>query len=486
MKEREGKRREWVKNVAIVFLSVMLILTFFSNTIMNYSLPEVATQYVQSDNITAKVRCDGIVECGSLYNVKVSESRKVTLINVRVGDKVQIGDVLCSLDEMESDEIAMAEEELKTAKEAYEMALLTGDLSVSQMQNAGKTQSMETYRKQLIAAQMKVDEAKDAVNAYKPTYDAVKKGYENAKKELDDANNKLNTIQSWMDYQLTITTGNASALQKQYDEAKQIAINAQNVCNTRESEFSQAEAQMQQLQEKVTEKESYVTELAGNIGTELSLGNLYDAVVQAQKKVDKLKEKSMGTEITADIAGTIMQVNVTSGENTSPDTPVFVIQPEGKGFTLSANVPMERAKNISVGDPAELVNAWWYNDVKATVASIKPNPQDRTTRIVTFNLEGELVEGQSLSLQVGQKSAYYDLVVPNSSIREDNNGKFVLVVEPKSSPLGTRYYAVRYDVEVLASDDTKTAISAALNGYEYVITTATKPVEAGKLVRLPE
>ena len=38
------KNREWVKNAAIVFLAVLLVLTFFSNTIMNRSLPEVATQ----------------------------------------------------------------------------------------------------------------------------------------------------------------------------------------------------------------------------------------------------------------------------------------------------------------------------------------------------------------------------------------------------------------------------------------------------------
>ena len=51
-----------MKNAAIVFLTIMLILTFFSNTIMNYSLPEVATQYVQSGSITAKVRGTGNVE----------------------------------------------------------------------------------------------------------------------------------------------------------------------------------------------------------------------------------------------------------------------------------------------------------------------------------------------------------------------------------------------------------------------------------------
>ena len=56
MNENVSKRRDWIKNVAIIFLTVMLVLTFFSNTIMNYSLPEVATQYVQRGTITAKIR----------------------------------------------------------------------------------------------------------------------------------------------------------------------------------------------------------------------------------------------------------------------------------------------------------------------------------------------------------------------------------------------------------------------------------------------
>ena len=60
--ENKGSRkREWIKNIAIIFLTIMLILTFFSNTIMNYSLPQVATQYVQSGSISAQIRGTGIV-----------------------------------------------------------------------------------------------------------------------------------------------------------------------------------------------------------------------------------------------------------------------------------------------------------------------------------------------------------------------------------------------------------------------------------------
>ena len=56
MEEKKIKRKEWVKTAAIIFLIIMLVLTFCSNTIMNYSLPEVATEYVMADSITLQVR----------------------------------------------------------------------------------------------------------------------------------------------------------------------------------------------------------------------------------------------------------------------------------------------------------------------------------------------------------------------------------------------------------------------------------------------
>lgn len=124
----------------------MLILTFFSNTIMNYSLPEVAIQYIQSGTITSKVRGTGTVQSSSLYNVKVTESRKVTSVAVKVGDTVAEGDVICYLDEKESTELQTAKDALKAAQVAYDTALLSGSLTASQMQNGGKNFSVDKYK----------------------------------------------------------------------------------------------------------------------------------------------------------------------------------------------------------------------------------------------------------------------------------------------------------------------------------------------------
>ena len=74
------KNREWVKNAAIVLLAALLVLTFFSNTIMNRNLPEVATQYVSDGTINAKVRGTGTVTANGNNVVKAEETREITAI----------------------------------------------------------------------------------------------------------------------------------------------------------------------------------------------------------------------------------------------------------------------------------------------------------------------------------------------------------------------------------------------------------------------
>ncbi len=54
--ETQVKKREWVKTAAIIFLAVLLVLTFFSQTIMNRSLPEAATAAAQSASVSASWR----------------------------------------------------------------------------------------------------------------------------------------------------------------------------------------------------------------------------------------------------------------------------------------------------------------------------------------------------------------------------------------------------------------------------------------------
>ena len=92
--ENSVRKREWVKTAAIIFLAVLLVLTFFSKTIMNASLPEAAVQYVQSGAITTQIRGTGTISAKETYEVKTSTSRKVQSVLVSRGQQVKVGDVV--------------------------------------------------------------------------------------------------------------------------------------------------------------------------------------------------------------------------------------------------------------------------------------------------------------------------------------------------------------------------------------------------------
>ena len=268
--------------------------------------------------------------------------------------------------------------------------------------------------------------------------------------------------------------------------SEQKAISQVDLYNV-EKQIKEIQDEIAATEAKKAEYETELVELQGRIGNVLGLSELLATVEAAQAEVDKLNAKSYDATITAPISGTVSTLNVTAGEKTTAAVPVAVMQPEGKGYTMSFTVTNEQAKKLSVGDKADLINAWRYDDVEATLTSIKVdknNPSQQ--KVLTFDVTGSVVAGQSLTVSVGQKSANYDYIVPNSAIREDNNGQFILIVESKPSPLGTRYTASRVDVQVIAKDDTQSAITGGIMGYEFVITTSTKPVQAGELVRLAD
>ena len=568
MNENGGKkRREWVKNAAIIFLSVMLVLTFFSNTFMNYSLPEVAAQYVQSGTITAKIRGTGTVESGDPYNVKISETRTISSVLVKTGDKVEKGAPLLLLEDKESKELTDAQAALDKAMLDFELALLSGDISNSAFQNVqnGNVSSLNTYQSRIVAAeaeidkwQKQVDEATTAINQLKTAQVNVDAG---GAPDTSSEQNKVNVAQAalnsdeikiakdkiseWQAAQATCqatidkyneniassVSGNGFVNQVTEDEYRLAVQNRdqyQSLINERQAFINNNPDKVKAYDEKVkaladankalTEKQNSKTnstnsltvqtqnwqteldkrniqlkaaqdtkaQLLKDISTELNLDYQLDSLKKQRDDIAKLQENAVGASIEAPISGTITSVTFKAGDEAQPDTALVTMQPEGKGFTMSFSVTNDQAKRLSVGDKADLVNSWRYSDMDITLASIKPDTTDPgQKKLLTFDITGdEVTPGQSLNVSVGQKSANYDLIVPNSAIREDSNGKFILIVESKSSPLGNRYVATRVDVEVLASDDTQSAVSGALYGYEFVITTSTQPVEAGKLVRL--
>ena len=203
-------------------------------------------------------------------------------------------------------------------------------------------------------------------------------------------------------------------------------------------------------------------------------------------KIETYKNAPENAQVTAPIAGKIISINFTAGESVTSGNTVASIEIADKGYIVEISMAADQARKIQVGTPCSIVNSWWYSNIEASVTGMRSDPSSQgKNRIITITVSGDVSEGQTLNFSIGDKSQSYDSVLPNSAIREDNNGKFVLVVESKKTPLNMRYTAKRVDIEVLASDDTQTAVSG-LYGSEFVITNSTVPIADKQQVRLAE
>lgn len=673
--ETNVKRREWVKTAAIIFLVVMLVLTFFSNTILNHSLPEVATANVTSGTINAKIRGSGTVSANETYDVTIKQTRKVASVKVRVGDSVSAGDVLMTLEAEESDELKQAQTELESMELSYEKSLIaasteaarenrdvqklreayndllaqynqysTMDARQVELEKTKAEATLKELQKDLTKAQKELEKLKAEdeyvqAQADKTTYQTE---YDACKKEIDEYTAQIKELQSGKvirsvseiqddinateqkqeqllreyasrlaeheamyqefsklaggreeimdayqaDRDLLIRTlieqgygkttpGNGAAsgvdeaavgatadamvaaykalkgyyaksaaleddlarlnaelkiaqstestadalakLNAKLDDANKrlkdadMKLNsAKRIVDSYEAEIEALEGKIERAQNAVDTQQDKVDRLtsANTLaeqvksakqaledkifeqgladGSALDLEAAKKAIEEQKVKIEKLTQNADEVEVKAKVGGTVSAINVTAGNNAGAETPLMTLNLTDRGYTLKISVTNEQAKKVRVGDSAELVNYWYGGDIQATLENITNDPSNPgKARLLVFRLTGDVEPDTNLTLSIGQKSANYDCIVPNSAIRTDSNGTFVLAIVAKSTPLRTRYTATRVDVQELAKDDTVTAVTGLSSG-DFVITTSTKPIEAGTQVRLVE
>ena len=551
--EVKVKNRGWVKNAAIIFLAVMLVLTFFSNTFMNHSLAEVATQSVTSGSITAKVRGTGTVESNGSYQVKAQATREIRAVMVKVGQEVNQGDVLFVLGEGPSEELDAATENLRQLQLSYQRTAVnmpSFDYSLDE-------QNIERAKDKLKAAEAdekrEFDALKNNPNFNWNDLDAAKRNLDNAKQELSLANEnyndaldaQANALKALQDYRNSLTgsadipdptsspvpddgTETAPApedspspdvedsklneLEAELSDAEAWVATCSSALQTAQSRYDSA----QSVYDAITSQtgpyaEKYNQAVAAREAAEVELETLkynleqtkiqnnktaaaaalelQDMAQQIEKAKKELAELSGGedNQITANVGGIIESIAYTAGSTAPKDEVLCTIQVPDMGYSLSFSVTNEQARRLRVGDSASVTNYYWGSEITATLTNIKTDPKNpQTSKLLTFDLSGDVNAGSELTISVGQKSQNYEIIIPNSAIRTDSNGSYVLTVEAKNSPLGNRYIAQRVDIEVVAADDVNSAVTGDLSYGDFVITTSNKPVQKGDQVRMAD
>lgn len=628
----ENKRREWVKTAAIIFLTIMLLLTFFSNTIMNYSLPEVSAKYVESGSLSEQIRGTATVEAAQQYEVKYTgSSRVVEAVEVKQGDTVEKGQVLLRFEEGDSPDLEQAQSDLEAKQDEYRTKLLNAGVDYSSDELSIKNLEEDIARLKLtlggsddylkkaeeqkalnekvteLTKQSKELETKlahiteqltalgsddyesldnvyssilsplyDNVVKYKAEKEKYDKKVEQITKELGDSvtsediiskqaeisklesqlaalnekyvealfddkadiisinqsisdtntdlgkarselyelynkqttgnavkqrlktatNNQTTFTNSYTDAENKLNLQKIEVSKKLNAEKKKIKASSDTAANDLEeakADKAQADADLETLnsiESKERDLESQKLALEKKQKDDLVAAGKDDIATQAlqreikrlEEKIEKIKADASGGEITAQVAGVISSMKIVAGETLESGTSVASIEMTEKGYTASFSVTLDQAKKVKVGDNAE-IQYFWGGDAEAKLTQIKADSSNSQNKQLVFDVTGDVTPGQSLQLVLGGKGQPYECIIPNNAIKEDSNGKFVLTVVAKSSPLGNRYIAKRADITVLASDGVNTAVTGVVQS-DFIISTSTKPINAGDQVRL--
>lgn len=344
-----------------------------------------------------------------------------------------------------------------------------------------KADSVEAGLKNNESLQTQIRQKRQEISDAEETLSDTKRQLKQAKKDLAAKQDELSSA----DWDLTALknrqeqqTESISAFQETYDDLKARSDSYESL----KASVDSAETALEDALFALAEQKKNDSKQSAK--DQLNLQAQKEEIAKLEKEVAERKENAVGAEVTAKTAGTVSTISAVAGREVAAGTALATIEVVDRGYTLKFSVTKEQAQKVRLGDKAEISNYWWGSGIDATLTQIMPDSANPSTnKLLVFTLTGEVSSGDNLNLSIGQKSANYDAVIPSSAVRSDSNGTFVLVLTAKSTPLGNRYTATRVDVKVLAQDDTKSAVSGLTYG-DFVITTSSKPLDAGMQVRM--
>lgn len=516
-------RRARVIKAMIAFVAILAVLTFFSNTIMNMTIPKVVGSYASRGNLSYSNGSKGDVVVDNQIEIKGLEGRVVDEIKVTGFDSVKKGDTILTLKPIEDDEtLATKKASLKTLerekayearqpKQATDFSIQTDAINTAKttLSEAKETLKKVQNKKSAISNNQKIiDEESVKKVSLEATVAAAAKTVEDLKTQID----KLLTEKAPLDAQITVyketntpeptedellnnSTPYAILVNKVKEKEEEIK-KLNDLLKPAEERMNEASADLAECEGKISKAEAAIETLEG-LPSEASAKNEVTAAqnalntankaysdekkrasVEADKAKDlendrdediaklkeeiaKLEEAAKITEIKAPANGLAYNITVAAGDTLTAKTVVgYILPEEHRECSVTFTFDTKVAQNIWTGQQLEITSGFASS---CTVISKKPDPENpRGQMLVKCHIDSEdSWPGEEITVNAGRGNDNYKCVVSSSAVNEDNNGTFVYAIIGSSTPLGDKYTVKRIDVSVEATDGAFSAISSA-------------------------
>lgn len=396
----------------------------------------VRTTTLQKTSLENSVSTTGTVESANVSTVTTDLKYTVKSVNVQVGDTVQAGDVICTLDTEDLEkQIERAKESLtdqtEQTQEAYDKALKSYN------------EAKEDYDDAVTAVDDAEDDYYDSwddLNAAVNQVSALQADYDSKQSQLSSMLTEYNEAVSTYG----VDSDEAKAAKDRYEQFKEgAAKDAQTALeNAQMTTGYQSLVQAKDQAVAAWEQAKTAKEQA-----EKQLETASESLDTAKKNLDKsgssdtladLQEQLTKCTLTAETSGTVTSLNATVGSICS-DT-VATIQ-DTNALKIAVTIQEYDVPNVSIGMKARITSDATDGEISGTLTQISPTAtaatggQSSSSSSGTFSAEvsvdgasSGLLIGMNANVEIVQSTTDNVFVVPYDAVgTEDDGTKYVMV-----------------------------------------------------------
>jgi len=447
-----------------IWLGIVLFLTFFSNTIYSINLPGVTVGFASDGIITSVNRAEGILdfyENITLYSVHGGRIH----FSVQEGDEVEQGDPLFSI-YVEVDDLRV---QLSNEQTRLDRVLLNRSNAQTQLQNL----TPGTLRPTTIAppdiSRFDHEDSRLAVaiERAESEYQTQRSLFEAGIVSLDTVTEISNRIDGYRRNRQRNAEEREAALIAHQQEIERAAIEESFDLAQQQQTFEAERSRLQHEINLFNVDEAEIRRTIARLNAQIAEGGIVTTYADSPGIVREILgelEDGMRVERNRLIMrkGTVYDNHYT----------VVVYFPESMGF-----LPIGTPVRVDIRSLSEF-------GLRGEIRRMTPS-QGRLRTEIIFQTEREVTGGESVTVIMERFSELFSMILPNSAIRQDEHGYFILyAAQERNTLLGYSYYARQLRIQVGQRGDRTSSVWMFMEPGGAIIMQSDRPVAHGERVRL--
>ncbi len=389
-------------------------------TAQEQAVTAVKTELITLSSISEEYMYSGSIEPSDEVEVHSALSGEVATVNYDVGDTVQAGDVLFTMDT----------ESIQKSVNVSEANVKSAQASVTTAENNLKMANGSSMQTQ-------IENAKSSITSAETSIKNAETKIENAKVSLNTA--QINLTQAEKDYNTNKALYEAGGVSEEamnnykdtYEQAKNTYTQAELTLQQANTEYQSAKDSLEQAQ---TTYDILVNQTSKEnvIKAQDSLEQANAQLESSKAQLESSKQNLKDAVVTAPISGTISQCNVTAGANLSQGTVPFVIIGTNS-VDVVVNVSEQLINSIKAGDSVRInVPTLSQENFHGTISSVSPDANQDGTYEVKVNIpneDGTLKSGMFAQVYFTKNKSENAVVIPRDCVITKDNESYVFVTE---------------------------------------------------------